>query len=152
LTSLLLGIGPWHNSMSRIFEALKHAQSIHEEKPLTKLANPIAIGSHERRRSRRWSLDIPVYVYGHGPSKEPFHEEAHTLHVNANGALLLLSVPIRKGQTLHLTNTLTQQEQDCSVVFLGKRHSRTVEAGIAFPAANPAFWQTPPVPEDRPAA
>lgn len=138
--------------MSQIFDALKRAQSIRKEKPLTKPANTVAIGSHERRRSRRWSLDIPVYVYGHGPTKEPFHEEAHTLHVNANGALLLLSVPIRKGQTLHLTNTLTQQEQDCNVVFLGKRHSRTVEAGIAFPEANPNFWQTPLVPEDRPAA
>ena len=32
----------------------------------------------DRRRSRRWAFDISVYVYGHGPEKEPFHEEAHT--------------------------------------------------------------------------
>jgi hypothetical protein len=82
-----------------------------------------------------------VYVYGHGHGKETFHEEAHTLHVNANGALLLLSVPVRKGQKLLLTNTHTQQEQDCRVVFIGTRHSRTVEAGIAFPETNPDFWQ-----------
>ena len=100
-----------------------------------------AVEVPDRRRARRWSLDIPVYVYGRGANKEPFHEEAHTLHVNANGALLLLSVPVRKGQKLHLTNTFTQQEQDCMVVYLGTRRSRTVEAGVAFPESNSEFWQ-----------
>ena len=68
------------------------------------------------------------------------------------GALLLLSVPICKGQKLLLTNQLTQQEQDCRVVFLGTRYSRTVEAGVAFPATNPAFWQLHSPPEGKPAA
>jgi hypothetical protein len=106
----------------------------------------------DRRRARRWSYDIPVYVYGHGPQEEPFHEEAHTLHVNANGALLLLSVPVEKGQKLLLTNGFTQQEQDCQVVFLGTRRSRTIEAGVAFPQTNPLFWQIRTAPENKPAA
>jgi hypothetical protein len=97
-------------------------------------------------------LDISVYVYGHGPGKEPFHEEAHTLNVNANGALLLLSVPVRKGQMLLLTNQMTQREQDCRVVFLGAKRSRTVEAGVAFPQTNPDFWQVHSTPEHEPAA
>ena len=105
----------------------------------------------DRRRSRRWTIDMPVYVYGHGPEKEPFHEEAHTLNVNANGALLLLSSPVRKGQSLLLTNRFTEQEQGCRVVYLKTKHSRTIEAGIAFPEANPDFWQVPP-PENKPAA
>jgi hypothetical protein len=132
--------------MSRIFEALKRAQMVRAGKLPPKSPGPGAVEVPDRRRSRRWSLDIPVYVYGHGPGKEPFHEEAHTLHVNANGALLLLSVPVRKGQKLLLTNTLTQQEQDCHVVFIGTRRSRTVEAGIAFPLTNPDFWQLPTAP------
>jgi hypothetical protein len=93
-----------------------------------------------------------VYVYGHGPGKEPFHEEAHTLNVSANGALLLLSVPVQKGQSLLLTNRHTDQEQGCRVVFLGTKHSRTIEAGIAFSEANPEFWQAPSPPEHKPAA
>ena len=132
--------------MSRIFEALKHAQLVRAGKLQPKSPGEDAVEVPDRRRSRRWSLDIPVYVYGHGQGKEPFHEEAHTLHVNANGALLLLSVPVRKGQKLLLTNTLTQQEQDCRVVFIGTRRSRTVEAGIAFPETNPDFWQLPTAP------
>ena len=138
--------------MSRIFEALKQAQLVRAEKAPAKPPAEGAAEFPDRRRSRRWALDISVYVYGHGPGKEPFHEEAHTLNVNANGALLLLSVPVQKGQTLLLTNQLTEQEQDCSVVFLGTRHSRTVETGVAFPRANPDFWQIHAPREDDPAA
>jgi hypothetical protein len=58
---------------------------------------------------------------------------------------------VEKGQTLLLTNQLTQQEQDCRVVFLGTQHSRTVEAGVAFPETNLHFWQKQPPPEDAPA-
>src|SRR5579863_3750279 len=127
--------------ISRIFEALKQAQSVRASKAV---AEPAAAGVGEipdRRRSRRWALDVSVYVYGYGPEKEPFHEEAHTLNVNANGALLLLSVPVYEGQRLLLTNQLTEREQDCRVVFLGTKHSRTVETGVAFTHTNPAFWQ-----------
>ena len=138
--------------MSRIFEALKQAQSVRASKAPAEPPEGDVVEIPNRRRSRRWALDIAVYVYGHGPGKEPFHEEAHTLNVNANGALLLLSVPVHEGQVLLLTNELTQQEQDCRVVFLGTKHSRTVETGVAFSRTNPDFWQTPSTPEDKPAA
>jgi hypothetical protein len=137
--------------MSRIFDALKYAQRVREGKVQPNAPVEGAIEVPDRRRSRRWSLDVSVYVYGHGPGKEPFHEEAHTLHVNANGALLLLSVPVKKGQTLLLTNRLTQKEQDCRVVFLGTRRSRTVEAGVEFPQTNPGFWNLSAEPENAPA-
>ena len=137
--------------MSRIFEALKHAESLRASKALAEPPVADLVEIPNRRRSRRWALDISVYVYGHGPEKEPFHEEAHTLNVNANGALLLLSVPVYEGQILLLTNQLTQQEQDCRVVFLGAKHSRTVETGVAFPRTNPDFWQMHSAPEDKPA-
>jgi hypothetical protein len=145
----VLPSGTSHKHMSRIFEAIKHAEMVRTGKLEPRSPGEGAVEVPDRRRSRRWSLDIPVYVYGHGPTKEPFHELAHTLHVNANGALLLLSVPIKKGQTLLLTNTRTQQEQDCRVVFLGTKRSRTVEAGIEFPLTNPDFWQLPSAPKDE---
>jgi hypothetical protein len=138
--------------MSRIFDAIKQAQRIRPGKPRLRPSGVDAIETADRRRSRRWPLDVSVYVYGHGPGTEPFHEEAHTLNVNSNGALLLLSVPVRKGQSLLLTNRITEQEQDCRVVYLGTKHSRTIEAGIEFPEANPDFWQMPSPPEHKPAA
>jgi hypothetical protein len=129
--------------MSRIFEALRHAELVRSGKAESLAPAADAVEVPDRRRSRRWSIDIPVYVYGHGSGKETFHEEAHTLHISANGALLLLSVPIRKGQKLLLTNTLNQREQDCQVVFLGTRRTRTVEAGVVFLSPHPDFWQVP---------
>jgi hypothetical protein len=138
--------------MSRIFDAIKQAQLFHAGEVLRNSPAEDRTEIPDRRRSRRWALDISVYVYGHGPGQEPFHEEAHTLHVNANGALLLLSVPVRLGQKLLLTNQLTQQDQDCRVVYLGTRRSRTVEAGVAFPETNPEFWHLPSPPEDPRAA
>jgi len=137
--------------MSKIFEALRHAEQVRTSASREKnrggesadffVEPPAEV--RDRRQSQRRALDIPVYVYGHGPGKETFHEEAHTLRVNENGALLLLSVPIRQGQRLLLTNTLTQQELDCHVVLLGARHSRTVETGVAFSSTNPDFWKSP---------
>lgn len=138
--------------MSRIFEALKQAQRVRALESQQKPPATDAVEASDRRRSKRWALDISVYVYGHGPGKEPFHEEAHTLSVSANGALLLLSVPVRKGQQLLLTNRLTDKEQDCRVVFLGTKRSRTIEAGVAFPDPNPEFWQMHSPPEHDPAA
>jgi hypothetical protein len=138
--------------MSRIFEALKHAQLFRDGKALAGSPVEEAAEPSERRRARRWTLDVAVYVYGYGPGKEPFHEEAHTLNVNANGGLLLLSVPVQKGQQLLLTNQRTQQDQDCRVVYLGTRHSRTVEAGVAFPRTNPEFWQIHSPSDQDPAA
>ena len=135
--------------MSRIFDAIKHAQFLQKDKiPAESVAVP------DRRRSRRWVLDVSVFVYGHGPEREPFYEEARTLNVNANGALLLLTAPVRTGQRLLLTNQLTQKEQDCRVIFVGAEHVEMIEAGIAFPEANPDFWQSiaPPTEDPKPAA
>ena len=105
-------------TMSRIFEALKHAQSVRAGKALPNRPSADVVEIPDRRRSRRWPLDIAVYVYGHGPEKEPFHEEAHTLNVNANGALLLLSVPVQKG-----TNAIAHQSADAAGAGLPRRFS-----------------------------
>jgi hypothetical protein len=139
--------------MSRIFEALKQAQINRAGKSDTfKSSVTDKTEPPDRRNSRRWAQDVAVYVYGYGSGTEPFHEEAHTLNVSDSGALLLLSVPVHKGQILLLTNQLTQQEQDCRVVFLGNQHSRTVETGVVFPGANPDFWHTHPPHEENPPA
>jgi len=126
--------------MSRIFEALRQAESSRSDasKPASLHASLSEIS--DRRKSKRVPLDIAVYVYGHGPGKETFHEEAHTLNVSDGGALLLLSVPVQKGQLILLTNQINEQETDCRVVYLGTKYSRTVETGIVFPRINPKFW------------
>ena len=106
--------------MSRIFEALKHAQMVRAGKVEHEIAaQTSAVEVPDRRRSRRWRSTSPCTCTGTGRGRNPFTKKRTRCNVNANGALLLLSVPVRKGQMLLLTNQLTQQEQDCRVVFSG---------------------------------
>jgi hypothetical protein len=127
--------------MSRIFEAIRKAQQARAEKAPT---DPSALAPgprSDRRRSRRWELDVPVFVYGHSTAQEPFHEEAHTLDVSANGALLMLGARVQPGQKLLLINKSTQSEQECRVVYLGERRTQSAAVAIEFGQANPHFWQ-----------
>lgn len=97
----------------------------------------------ERRRSSRQSVYVPLFVYGHTSSDEPFHEETNTLEVNANGGLLHLdeAANVRRGQKLLVMNRLTKEEQECYVVTLKKRPKRAdLRVGVAFAKAAPEFW------------
>jgi len=107
-----------------------------------------------RRRTQRVMLRFPVRVSGQNAVGSPFEEETHTLAVNANGALVLLSVSARKGQLLRLLNTATGGNAECVVAYLGQRKGDLWEVGVAFSMPNPTFWQvafppsnwTPPAP------
>src|SRR6266705_6769420 len=108
-----------------------------------------------RRRTQRVMLKFPVRVSGQNAVGSQFEEETHTLAVNENGALVLLSVSARKGQLLKL-NTATGGNADCVVAYLGQRKGDLWEVGVAFSLPNPKFWQvafppsdwTPPAPEE----
>jgi len=129
--------------MSRIFEAIKKAQQDREVR-LQSEPYAHAPGPHsDRRRHRRWSVDIPVFVYGHSAAQEPFHEEAHTLDVSANGARLMLGAKVQAGQKLLLINKSTQAEQECRVVYLGERRTSSAAVAVEFGQASAPFWQLP---------
>ncbi len=101
-------------------------------------------------------LKFPVRVSGQNAVGSQFEEETHTLAVNENGALVLLSVSARKGQLLKLLNTATGVNAECVVAYLGQRKGDLWEVGVAFSLLNPKFWQvafppsdwTPPAPEE----
>lgn len=121
--------------MSRIYDAVKRAQS---ELAAKKSAdNKIEF---ERRRTERVPLDVPVFVYGRGDRNEPFHEETHSLVVNADGALLILSSKVKFGQELWLTNPATRDERSCRVVRIAKQMWKRAEVAVAFAEPAPAFW------------
>jgi hypothetical protein len=131
--------------MSRIFEAIKKAQ---QERLARAHGDPSPLASgpgphSDRRRNRRWTVDVPVFVYGHDTIQEPFHEEAHTLDVSANGALLMLGAQVQAGQKLLLINRTTQFEQECRVVYLGERLPHSSAVAVEFGNANAPFWQIP---------
>ena len=121
--------------MSRIYDAIKRAQAQRAKNQGSK-----SDAQFDRRRAPRVSLKIPIFVYGHNPRHEPFHEETTSLIVNAHGALLPLANRVRIGQDLLLTIPATQNEQPCRVVFVGAKQARRRKVGVAFAASAPEFW------------
>jgi hypothetical protein len=93
------------------------------------------------RRSQRVLLAVPVAVYGHDSDGQPFQEATTTTVVNAHGALITLSVQVRRGQKLMLTNRVTEEDQECIVAYLGKSQSGKPEIGVEFTHPAPGFWR-----------
>jgi len=67
--------------------------------------------------------------------------------VNANGALLMMSSPVKIRQKLLLTNPATEEEAQCEVAFLGPKRGGKSEVGVEFVAPAQKFWRMnfPPV-------
>jgi hypothetical protein len=133
--------------VSRIYDAIKRAQS-----ELASTKNSESNTGFDRRRAQRIERQVPVFVYGYGRRKEPFHEETTSLVVNAHGGLLPLSNRVRLGQELLLTNPATQSEQPCRVVFLASKRSKQNKVGVAFTGEAPTFWSVPGELPTNPAA
>ena len=129
--------------VSRIFDAIRKAQQDRGDAQQDPAPAEPPGPQSDRRRSRRWAVDLPVFVYGHSAAREPFHEEAHTVDVSANGGLLMLAADVRAGEKLLLINKSTQAEQECRVVYLGDRLTHSTAVAIEFGDANAPFWELP---------
>ena len=60
--------------------------------------------------------------------------------VDANGGLLCLRHEVDEGELLMLGNPLTQEEQECRVVFLGESGEKGQRIGVEFLSPAPHFW------------
>jgi hypothetical protein len=129
--------------MSRIYEALR---TVEAKRSLSGARDRDSLGvmeMTERRRSRRWELDVPLTVYGHGSGGSPFYQEAEAINAGAEGALLLMRAPACEGQELLLINNYSSKEQLCRIVRVRSRDTETNEVGVTFPWPNPEFWHVP---------
>ena len=104
--------------------------------------------SQNRRRTQRVIMRVPVRISGQNSVGSHLEEETHTLAVNANGALIVLSVSVKKGQILHLVNVAMGDQAECIVAYLGQRQGDLVEVGIAFSLPNSNFWRVAFPPHD----
>jgi hypothetical protein len=104
--------------------------------------------AHDRRRSQRVYLRIPVAVIAPGPDKKMAREQTRTSVVNAHGALLPLELPVREGQTIILQNPETSEEQPCRVVRVKRTPEGKTEVAIEFLKPAPKFWRVAFPPED----
>lgn len=142
--------------MSRIWQALRQAEQERkalgpreapeiqeiEREPTTGEDEPRAARAFERRRDERQSHQTTVLVYGSDSEKQPFHEQSLTIDANENGCLLSLASSVSRGQRLFLTNMRNQAEQECRVVYVGRRLSGKARVGVEFVRPCPQFWRS----------
>ncbi len=101
-----------------------------------------------RRRSQRVFLQTKVVVFGKSGAGAQFQEETVTQALNAHGALVLLRQVVSHGQRLVLTNSTTQEDIECRVVFLGPKQGDQTQIGVEFLKPSPNFWRISFPPED----
>ena len=101
-----------------------------------------------RRRCARVFHRMRLQASGRGHDGRKFRETCETLVVDANGGLLCLRHEVNEGELLILGNPLTQEEQECRVVFLGESGEKGQRIGVEFLSPAPHFWgldfATPP--------
>ena len=93
-------------------------------------------------------MQVPVRIRGNDAQGKAFDEEASTLAINAHGALVPLQARLTSGSKVLMQHKHTQEEQECSVVFLGPVRSGKAEIGLEFAKPCPTFWRVAFPPED----
>jgi hypothetical protein len=96
------------------------------------------------RRTCRARVPIPLFVYGYTPKDGPFAEEAHTIEINAHGALISMKTAVSVGERLLLTNETNQGTQACTVLAVTVRQGREAAVAVAFDTPAPlGVFETP---------
>jgi hypothetical protein len=101
---------------------------------------PIVLEHHEKRRSHRLLLRVPVRVQGKDQQRHPFTEDTYTLVVSAHGGLIVLAAALPMGGHLLLMNKVTDEQEEATVVFLKPTEDGKGEVGFEFARAAGQFW------------
>ena len=107
--------------------------------------------SEKQRRSSRVFTRIPVRASGKNADGRKFHENSQTIVINAHGGLLYLQEAIALGTQMVLINPVTEEEQECRVVYLGDLSDKGTRVGVEFLSPCPHFWGVDFAPQDWPA-
>jgi hypothetical protein len=92
------------------------------------------------RRSSRVFTRVRVMAAGKNQHGRRYREACETIVVSAHGGLLCISQPMAMDALLILTNPLTQEEQECRVVYLGDESDKGQRVGVEFLTPAPRFW------------
>src|SRR5208282_1276765 len=93
-----------------------------------------------QRRSSRVFTRITVQAKGKSSDGRKFRESSHTIVINAHGALLYLQHSVELGADIALINPVTEEEQECRVVYLGDTSDKGTRVGVEFLCPSPHFW------------
>jgi hypothetical protein len=93
------------------------------------------------RSSVRFSLRVPVIIYGFTKDGGAFHEETETVLVNSSGALITLKAKLAVGDTVFLIHKSSRAEQEVRVAYVDAYSDREIRVGLAFKQTIPNFWK-----------
>jgi hypothetical protein len=96
--------------------------------------------NEEKRRSSRMFRRMSVQVHGLNPEGHKFRESCQTIVVNAQGGLIYLNETVELGGQLQIVNPVTDEEQECRVVYLGDLSDKGQRVGLEFLSPAPHFW------------
>jgi hypothetical protein len=103
-----------------------------------------------QRRSSRVFTRIPIRASGKNVHGRKFRENSQTIVVNAHGGLLYLNETVELGAQIVLINPISEEEQECRVVYLGDTSEKGQRVGIEFLSPSPHFWGVEFTPVDWP--
>jgi hypothetical protein len=134
----------WGSRMTvrrQIFAVLRRAKSYLANGANIKSNRISTIGNTDRRRTPRVHVHIPLFVYGHTPEGDPFHEDTWTISINGAGGLISMSSRVQPGQKLALTNQGNDQTEQCIVVSVMAGSTDGSKIALKFPRPMPQFWR-----------
>lgn len=85
-------------------------------------------------------LEATVFVYGYGPMKNPFYEQARAINTTPQGALLIFGLSMSCGQKLLLMNGTGSNPVEAEVVRARTLDAQMFEAEVVFTVPQPTFW------------
>jgi PilZ domain len=100
---------------------------------------PPVVYERERRSARKF-MRIRVKLAGKNQQGRRFRHASETIVINAHGALLYSDQDLEIGSLLVLTNSSSEEEQECRVVYLGDDAEKGQRVGIEFLTPAPRFW------------
>lgn len=100
----------------------------------------IANIADNKRRSSRVFARVPVSAKGKSTEGRNFRETSETILVSAHGCLLYLNHSVEEGAMVVITNPVSEEEQECRVVFVGDSSKKGQRVGLEFLTPAPHFW------------
>jgi hypothetical protein len=100
----------------------------------------VDLAQASQRRSQRVFHKMRLQAQGRSHEGRKFREVCETLVVSAHGGLLNLRHEVDNGEMLVLVNPVTQEEQECRIVYLGDTGDRGTRVGVEFLTPAPHFW------------
>src|SRR5215469_10945516 len=112
--------------------------------------NTLETQASAQRRSSRVFTRIPIRAQGRAIDGRKFRENSHTIVINAHGGLIYLQHEVELGAELVVANPISEEEQECRVVYLGDTSDKGTRVGVEFLSPSPHFWGVEFAPQDWP--